>query len=79
MVTRPNEPELDFSGSAIVRLRAEELDEPLVSALADSLPEGANFGFNYESDGWAWVHVTSPHDTHRLIAEARRRLGRPAD
>lgn len=67
--------DLDFSGSETVRLPPGELDQSLIEALADVLPDGANFGFNYDDSG-AWVRITRPHDTREFVDDALRRVGR---
>lgn len=59
----------------MVRMKAEELDDDLLSALVDALPEGANMGFNYEGPE-AWLHVTTPLDTEEVLDQAKRALGR---
>lgn len=58
--------------------RGEQLDAPLRKAMLDNTPEGATFGFNWDSDGQPWIHVTEQQDNGRaLLNEALASLGRP--
>lgn len=58
--------------------RGEQLDAPLRMAMVDSTPEGATFGFNWDSDGRPWIHVTEQQDNGRaLLNDALASLGRP--
>jgi len=59
-----------------------QLDSPLVSAIRDALPEGANFGFN-GADGRTWIHVFGPggslgrEASREVLNTALVSLGRP--
>jgi hypothetical protein len=44
---------------AVFLPEGQQLDSPLLSALSDTVPEGATFGFN-GADGRTWIHVFGP-------------------
>jgi hypothetical protein len=61
----------------------QQLDSPLLSAIRDALPEGANFGFNGDADGRSWIHVFGPGGSlgrevaREVLNTALVSLGRP--
>ena len=38
----------------------QKMEGPLPQAIADALPAGTTFGFNYDADGRTWVQVLGP-------------------
>ena len=55
-----------------------ELDGPLINAIADAVPEGATFGFNWrEDDGRPWIRVSQPGNPRDALNTALASLGRP--
>lgn len=55
-----------------------ELDQALIGALSESIPEGATFGFNWrKDDGRPWIQVTQPGDPRDALNTALLSLGRP--
>jgi hypothetical protein len=67
--------QFDYSGSEWISMPAEELDGPLRGAILLCLPEGATYEFEAEH-GRAWIVVSRPGDTRRVLSAARRLLGR---
>lgn len=61
----------------------QALDEPLVRALIDALPEDTTFGFNSDASGRTWIHVIGPGDntdrevTRQVLNAALASLHRP--
>jgi ATP-dependent Clp protease ATP-binding subunit ClpA len=55
-----------------------ELDQALIGALSESVPEGATFGFNWrKDDGRPWIRVTQPGNPRDALNAALLSLGRP--
>jgi ATP-dependent Clp protease ATP-binding subunit ClpA len=55
-----------------------ELDQALIGALSESIPEGATFGFNWrKDDGRPWIQVTQPGNPRDALNAALLSLGRP--
>lgn len=55
-----------------------ELDQALIGALSESIPEGATFGFNWrKDDGRPWIQVTQPGNPRAALNTALASLGRP--
>jgi hypothetical protein len=55
-----------------------ELDGPLINAIADSVPGGATFGFNWRrDDGRPWIRVSQPGHPRDALNAALVSLGRP--
>jgi ATP-dependent Clp protease ATP-binding subunit ClpA len=56
----------------------QELDGALINAIADAVPEGATFGFNWrKDDGRPWIHVSQPGNPRDALNTALVSLGRP--
>jgi hypothetical protein len=68
--------------NAVFLPEGQPLDGPLLSAIGDALPEGANFGFN-GADGRSWIHVFGPGGSlggevaREVLNTALVGLGRP--
>jgi hypothetical protein len=52
-----------------------ELDDALLAAILDGLPDGAKFGMNWTEDRRHWVHIRGG-DTHQVVNGALAGLGR---
>jgi hypothetical protein len=48
---------------AVFLPEGQQMDGPLRGAIIRVLPEGSTFGFNFEADGRAWMHVFGPDDS----------------
>ena len=55
----------------------QDLDEVLIKALVESVPDGATPRFNWQDDGRPWIHVTGSGDNRDVLNAALARLGRP--
>ncbi len=55
----------------------QELDQELIKALVELVPNGATVGFNWQG-GRPWIRVTGAGDNRDVFNAALARLGRPA-
>jgi Clp amino terminal domain, pathogenicity island component len=68
---------------AVFLPEGQQLDSPLLGAIADALPDGTTFGFN-GADGRTWIHVFGPGGSlgrevsREVLDTALVSLGRPA-
>jgi hypothetical protein len=81
VVEAANAPVVPHEDAAFVP-EGQQLDGPLLSAIHDTLPEGATFGFN-SKDGRTWIHVFGPGGSlgrevsREVLNTALVSLGRP--
>ena len=67
-----------FSEDELLLPEGQELDGPLINAIADAVPAGATFGFNWRADdGRPWIHVSQPGNPRDALTTALVSLGRP--
>lgn len=68
--------------NAVLLPEGQQLDSPLLSAISDAVPEGANFGFNGDGER-SWIDVFGPGGslgrevTREVLNTALASLGRP--